>query len=475
MRDADVRAAAVVRRGWLGGILAAVALIVGSATAAAQADVAAGSGWGGATTVRPAAPSKPATTPSRRVEGQDKPGEPRQLRGKTTSRRSGGGGGQRNAGSNNVVFGVAISGDDTTTRVSADLAGPVEAVASSIGDPPRVIIDLPETEFRIDAANEVRPNGLVTGVRYGVFEAGRSRVVLDTRVPVKVRKSNVLLEESSGAFRLEIELVPTTASELRAIEIAEAVHTLKPALDETAKHGPSGPPGAPVIVIDAGHGGIDSGASGQKIKEKDLVLAVAQQIERSLRATGAYDVVMTRARDVFVSLDRRVEISRQHDAALFISVHADSLDGREAGQVRGATVYTLAEQATDDAARRIADKENAVDLLAGLSAASLEDNEVRDFLVDLMRRESHGFADAFREELVAELKTRIVLSHAPMRSAPFKVLRQPAAPAVLVELGYISNAEDEATMLKPEWQAGIAAAVTRAVTEHFRQRTATKR
>ncbi|MGE3917570.1 MAG: N-acetylmuramoyl-L-alanine amidase, partial [Hyphomicrobiaceae bacterium] len=232
----------------------------------------------------------------------------------------------------------------------------------------------------------------------------------------------------------------------------------------------------PVIVVDPGHGGIDSGASGARIAEKDLVLAVAHAIARNLEASGRYEVVMTRTRDVFVSLDQRVAVSRRLGAELFVSVHADSLASREAARtVRGATVYTLAETASDDLTRRVADKENAVDLLAGLPASTLGDGQVRDILLDLMRRETSNFAADFSALLLGELKSRVLLSREPHRSGPFKVLRQPATPSVLVELGYISNAEDEQVMSRPDWQAQVGAAVGRAVETHLGQRLLARR
>jgi N-acetylmuramoyl-L-alanine amidase len=182
---------------------------------------------------------------------------------------------------------------------------------------------------------------------------------------------------------------------------------------------------------------------------------------------------MTRSQDVFVSLDERVAISRRHQGDLFVSIHADSLPTREAARtVRGATVYTLAEQASDDAARRVADKENAVDLLAGLPVTQTDDEQVRDILIDLMRRESQGFANDFRRSLLGALRPTARLSRDPERSGPFRVLRQPATPAVLIELGYISNAEDEKQMLSVEWQSRVAESVARAVDGHFRVRTA---
>jgi N-acetylmuramoyl-L-alanine amidase len=285
-----------------------------------------------------------------------------------------------------------------------------------------------------------------------------------------------MLMEAGEAFQLEVEIVPTTARELAAMEIAEAALNLKPTLSETEAPTRSGSATRPVIVVDAGHGGIDPGAPGAQIVEKDLVLAVARHVERALATTRRYEVVMTRTRDVFIALDERVAIARRHAADLFVSLHADSLNSRDVARtVRGATIYTLAEHASDERTRQVADKENSADLLAGLPISTVADDGVRDILLDLMRRETTTFASEFRETLIGELRSGVLLSRDPRRSGPFRVLRQPSSPSVLVELGYISNTEDERIMMKPQWQTKVAGAIVRAVDEHFRRRMASRR
>jgi len=205
------------------------------------------------------------------------------------------------------------------------------------------------------------------------------------------------------------------------------------------------------------------------------VLAVALEVRRVL--AKRYDVVMTRTSDVFVSLDQRLDISRRHGADLFLSLHADALDAKSQPQsVRGATVYTLGEKASDARAKAMAEKENAADLLAGLSATpGPGDDRVRDILVDLMRRESSNFSGDFRKILVGEMRPRLALSRDPYRSAPFKVLQQAATPAVLIELGYISNTADEKLMLSQQWQRTVADAISNAVDAYFKRRRAEAR
>ena len=462
--------------------LAGMGLGLGLTCALAQGrsgDVVAPGGWGARTEVRPAAtPAQPKRTGIERPRGPE--AEAGASPGKANPAGRAGSAGRADAKPSraakampNAVLGYAMRGDRARTTILFDLGGPTEVHARSLAKPPRVIVDLPETEFRLPSAAGRTGQGLVTAFRFGLIEIGKSRIVLDTAEPARVASAEVVLAEAGGVFRLEIELVPTTERELAAIELAEAAIAFRPALPEPQTSSRPGLPARPVVVVDPGHGGIDTGASGSRVAEKDLVLAVARQVERALRATARYEVVMTRARDVFVSLDERVAISRRNHADLFISLHADSLPDREGSKaVRGATVYTLAEQASDDLTRRVAESENAVDLLAGFSVSLTADDQVRDILLDLMRRETHTFSAGFRQLLVGALGSGVLLSRDPNRSGPFKVLRQPGSPAVLVELGYISNAEDERIMQQPAWQAKVASALVQAVNEHFRQRRA---
>ena len=235
------------------------------------------------------------------------------------------------------------------------------------------------------------------------------------------------------------------------------------------------PKARPVVVIDAGHGGIDPGASGpNNLSEKTLVLAVAQQIEAELKKKGAYDVKLTRTRDVFVPLDDRLKMSRAFGADLFISLHADSISEMAfAEAIRGATVYTLSERASDEQARLMAEKENASDLIAGLDGVDVQGkDQVKGILIDLMKRETANFSTDFSNLLVTRLGKSIRLSKAPQRSAAFRVLKQTNAPSVLVELGYMSNSKDQGEMITLAWQSKVAASIVAAIDNYFAKRTA---
>ena len=231
----------------------------------------------------------------------------------------------------------------------------------------------------------------------------------------------------------------------------------------------------PVVVIDPGHGGIDPGAIGiNNVFEKTIVLAVAKQLEAALNKIGGYDVKMTRTDDVFVSLDDRLEYSAADDADLFISLHADSIEGKKiAESVRGATIYTLSDQASDEQSRIMAEKENASDLIAGIASANHGANDqVQNILFDLMKRETSNFSADFSHVLAKRLGKTITMSRIPRRSAGFKVLKQSHAPSVLIELGYVSNQNDEQQMTTAAWQSKVASSIAAAVQIYFSKRTA---
>ena len=229
----------------------------------------------------------------------------------------------------------------------------------------------------------------------------------------------------------------------------------------------------PLIMIDPGHGGIDPGAIGKsKMPEKTVVLAVATQLARTLEATKRYRVRLTRSTDIFVPLDIRLDLAKHAEPDIFISLHADTIDdSRVASQIHGASVYVLSEKASNEEARLMAEKENAVDDLMGTPRArDGEPEDVKPILFDLTARETATLSKLMSRCIVEALSKKHTLTREPERAAAFRVLRQPSAPAVLIELGFLSNATEEQLMMQPDWHQQIASALSHAIDVYFSQK-----
>ncbi len=205
-----------------------------------------------------------------------------------------------------------------------------------------------------------------------------------------------------------------------------------------------------VIVLDPGHGGIDPGAisRNRRTKEKNVVLAFARTLKKRLDALGRYKVIMTRNDDRFLKLQERVTIARNANADLFIAVHADSIRGRA---TRGATVYTVSDEASDEEAAELARKENRSDIIAGVDLGT-ESDEIAGILIDLAQRETKNYSISAAKRMVRQLKPVTKLNSRPLRSAGFRVLMAPDVPSILLELGYLSNRADERLLVSAAWR-----------------------
>lgn len=365
------------------------------------------------------------------------------------------------AGAKPAVTDIRIGEHTAMTRFVLDLTADVKPRVFMLADPYRIVIDLPHVDWRVDGADNAEGRGLIARYRFGLFQPGNSRVVLDLTGPVAIHKIFVLPPQGRMKYRFVIDMGPTGRQEF--IETARAMR-LAPKPGSAAAASPSVPKPRPrnisVIVIDPGHGGIDPGTIGRTgIYEKDIVLAVAKEIRRRLAATGRYHVVLTREKDVYIPLERRVEIARESHADLFISVHADSIKRRD---VRGAAVYTLSEKASDQEAAELAARENKSDLIAGVDLGGHSD-DVANILIDLAQRDTQNRSAAFAQSLVPELGAQLKLRRRPHRFAGFRVLKAPDIPSVLVEIGYLSNAQEEKLLRSKNGRARIADAISKAI------------
>jgi N-acetylmuramoyl-L-alanine amidase len=367
--------------------------------------------------------------------------------------------------------GTRLGGDAAGTRLIVDLNGPVKPRVFTLADPYRVIIDLPDVLFGTDPLPH-EERGLISAYRYGLIAPGRSRIVIDAKQPVKVAEVRSVDAAEGQPARLVIELVPTGREDFLKNMQAQApgVEQLPPA--PTPKVSQDAADTRPVVVIDPGHGGIDTGAKGAGgEEEKDVVLEFARTLNARLIESGRYRVTMTRSDDSFVALADRVRIARENGAHLLLSIHADSLS--DPFGVRGATVYTLSDTASDAEAARLAEKENRADVIAGVDLTA-EPDEVAGILIDLATRETKSFSTRFAHTLVGSVKQAMRMNKNPLRSAGFLVLKAPDVPSALLELGYMSNKEDLKLLMSKDWRDKAANAMVQAVDGFFGKRGASE-
>ncbi|MBS4082166.1 MAG: N-acetylmuramoyl-L-alanine amidase [Rhizobiales bacterium] len=358
-----------------------------------------------------------------------------------------------------------LAGDANRTRIVIDLNRKIEVRSYTIANPNRVVIELPEVSFDLPVGAGKQARGLVSAFRYGQFAQGKGRIVIDLREPARIDKTFVLAAIDDQPARLVIDLVRTdAASFLKGALVPEPAKTA--ALRPQVK--PQGSDTRPLIVIDPGHGGPDSGAQAKTgDEEKEVVLDVGKRLRDQLLKTNRYRVVMTRDDDYYVPLDERVAIARTNNAALFISIHADSLS-KGAGEASGATIYTLSERASDSDAQKLADKENDSDKFAGYLARQPDD--IANILFDLAQRNTKNHSALFARTLVGSIKGAARLHKSPLRSAGFVVLKSPDVPSVLLELGYLSSPDDLKQMTSETWREKVSATVVVAIEKFFADR-----
>jgi N-acetylmuramoyl-L-alanine amidase len=381
--------------------------------------------------------------------------------------------------SNVLATAVRLEAPGQSTKLIFDLTDRVDARAFPLANPDRIVVDLPEIAFHVRpllppsaagrrgrGGNAPTLSGLATSYRFGQFAPGHSRVIIDLSAPARIVRAETQPATEALPPQLVIELAPTDRQSFESAAAAANVFGLSAKKPQAVALTSPAPSNKPVIVLDPGHGGVDLGASSAHGDiEKDIVLDFATALAAKLESQGRYRVVLTRGSDVFIPLNERVQIARGANAALFVSIHADTL---YEGHVQGATIYTVSERASDAEAARLADKENQSDAAAGMVSEDLA--EVHDILQDLTRRETRAYSHMFSRTLVALWKNAAQLNKNPQRSAGFRVLKALDVPSVLLELGYLSNEKDLANLVSPEWREKAAATLAGSIDAFFAQR-----
>ncbi len=224
----------------------------------------------------------------------------------------------------------------------------------------------------------------------------------------------------------------------------------------------------PLVLIDPGHGGHDPGASGEGVREKDIVLSLAQALRDELVGAGGIRVAMTREDDSFLVLDERFQLARRLGADLFVSIHADSAGEREG--VSGASIYTLSDEASSEAAASFAERENDADVVNGVALTGRSD-AVNAILVDLSQRRVLGDASEFADLVIREGGGVLTFHPQTRRSASLVVLRAPDVPSVLYEAGFVTNPEDAARLTSEEGRQRFTDVMARAIRIYFARQT----
>lgn len=329
----------------------------------------------------------------------------------------------------------------------------------TVNDPYRVVLDFREVDFD-GLRNMVQPDGPVVAIEAGAaMEPGWSRLVMTLDAPFF--PDDVVMETDPITYDGMLRLTLTPVSEEQFAERSGAPALLqqdRPAV--TAAQPRTRSDSRLTLVLDPGHGGVDPGAVRGEVTEADIVLTFARELRDALRRTGLVDVVMTRDADVFVPLPTRVTMARAAQADGFVSIHADALaDGR----ARGATVYTLAETATDAAAAALAEQHDRADILQGIDLHGSDDTVAR-VLMDLARVETMPRSAALADAMVYAMEAAELRLHGrPRGEAGFTVLRAAEIPSVLLEIGFMSDAQDLANIQDPAWRARMQSSLVAAV------------
>ncbi|MEQ1670509.1 MAG: N-acetylmuramoyl-L-alanine amidase [Hyphomicrobium sp.] len=364
------------------------------------------------------------------------------------------------------------------TRFIVGLDRKAEYQVFSLANPNRVVVELPDVKLQLPEQSGDASVGLVKSFRGGMAAPGKTRVVIDVTQPVVVESAK-LEKDKSGAWRLALDILPVDAAikgaakkGLSPAPLGLGASGLQPPTPKRAESPKQRAAKAfkPIIVLDPGHGGMDSGATKFGTVEKDVVLAFAHVLREQLEATGRYKVLMTRDKDIFIELDERLAFGERNKANLFIAVHADYAGTK----ARGATIFSLRDGVAKDlqrsATNHAGDKVMSEKDINTIKQSSGDVDTVRDILTDLAERDvklTKERTSVFAKTVIEEMGESTPMRHDPDQQAAFRVLKTAQFPAVLIELGYVSNRQDSNNLKSREWRENVADSITSAVDNYF--------
>lgn len=338
-----------------------------------------------------------------------------------------------------------------STRVVFDISGPVEHRLFTLKNPNRLVIDLPDTVVNDKLKQTLTSGGIVKNLRSGPRNKKDLRLVLDLKGPVKPR-SFVLKPNEQYGHRLVIDLFAAGAAG-KSVPKKSKVSSKPQQFRDL------------VIAIDAGHGGEDSGARGKKgTREKDAVLAIARRLAALVKKEPGMKPVLIRDGDYYIGLRKRIEKARKHRADLFISIHADAFRDR---RVQGSSVFVISRRgASSEMARWMAARENAADLVGGVSLDD-KDDLLAEVLLDLAQSATLEVSNEVADNVLAEMKRVGKIHKKRVQHAGFVVLKSPDIPSLLVETAFISNPAEEKRLKSSKHQQRVAHAIMNGVRRYF--------
>ena len=339
------------------------------------------------------------------------------------------------------------------------LSQPVPYRVYTLADPPRLVVEFREVVFDGLKAEALTSADGFEAAAMGQAPGGWSQLALRLSGPFAVVSAGMVTGADDAA--------PTDSAtvEIRLQEVDEATFRAAagppfkpegPKIQVSERPEPRDPAAPRIIVLDPGHGGIDSGAVAGNVKEADLILQFARELKEALLRTGSFEVTLTRDEDIFVPLETRVAIAHQTGADLFISLHADTLSE---GNASGSTIYTLSDTATDEASEKLAERHDRQDMLLGVDLSN-QDDTIAQVLIDLARLENTPRSNHLADTLIRSIEEQIGrVNSKPRRQAGFSVLKSPDIPSVLLELGFMSSNRDLKDLVSPEWRAKMVDAL----------------
>jgi len=371
------------------------------------------------------------------------------------------------------ITGLRIGQGVGNVRIVFDADSKFDYKVFTLSAPNRLVIDTQGVDVSSAVSSNKDENVFVKNVRVGSTGVKGVRIVFDLLKPVLIKKAFMLPPQSNFNWRFAIDL--EAANERDFMSRLGNTNAFSSddydSFGDNSKKNVDYTPKAKVqqskrkvIVIDAGHGGVDPGAIGYNgTYEKNITLSMAKELKELLDKKTQYKVYLTRGRDVFIPLRERVKIARKYDADLFMSIHADSARNRKAV---GLSVYTLSETASDKEAAALAEKENKADIVAGLNFAE-HSKEVSDILLNLAQRETNNSSSEFATLLSNQMSRIVKTVSNTHRFAGFAVLKAPDVPSVLLELGYLSNPTEERQLRQKSYRRKLAEATVKAIDKYF--------